>query len=491
MRSTPRSGFPTSFRISSAKGCSPPPSFRSTPGFRARGEEAEAAGGGGCRGGTARARGVGARAARECCLPRGSSISSRRASREKSARPPSGWSGFSFPAPGFSSSRPGASGILNSHGRFFLSYAAPVIWNLAIIVHAGRFGGHLTGYPLAEMAAWASVAGSLLQFGIQLPAVLRLRGARRPASLRPGPRGARDARQLLAGLRGTGGCADQRLRGHPDRQPAADRRRGRRLLRAGALHPAGEPLRHVGLGGGAAGHGGRHRRGGSARRRAARPARRPGCARSPSSSSLRPWSSWRSGDVVTAALYQTGEFTREMTVYVWAILAGAAIGLLPSTLGRLYASTYYALHDTRTPLRFALIRVALSLLLGIPVRRPASAPLLGVELRWGAAGLDRSASGLAAWVEYGLLKRRLRERIGEASIPFALPGAGLGGGRAGRRSGLAGTGPGAGATASDRGDISAWHVRPGVSRGDQPLPGSPRRGAVTGRVWRGQSAGDR
>ena len=40
------------------------------------------------------------------------------------------------------------------------------------------------------------------------------------------------------------------------------------------------------------------------------------------------------------------------------------VGLLAATLGRLYASTYYALHDTRTPLRFALLRVGLSLLLG-------------------------------------------------------------------------------------------------------------------------------
>jgi putative peptidoglycan lipid II flippase len=123
------------------------------------------------------------------------------------------------------------------------------------------------------------------------------------------------------------------------------------------------------------------------------------------------------GDVVTAALYQTGEFTREMSVYVWAILAGAAVGLLPSTLGRLYASTYYALHDTRTPLRFALIRVGLSLLLGFlfAVRLP---PLLGIELHWGAAGLTL-ASGLAAWVEYSLLRWRLQARIGATSIPGA------------------------------------------------------------------------
>jgi putative peptidoglycan lipid II flippase len=123
------------------------------------------------------------------------------------------------------------------------------------------------------------------------------------------------------------------------------------------------------------------------------------------------------GDVVTSALYQTGEFTRDMAVYVWAILAGASVGLLPSTLGRLYASTFYALHDTRTPLRFALIRVGSSLLLGylFAVKLP---PLLGLELRWGAAGLTL-ASGLAAWLEYSLLKWRLRARIGATAIPFS------------------------------------------------------------------------
>ena len=88
------------------------------------------------------------------------------------------------------------------------------------------------------------------------------------------------------------------------------------------------------------------------------------------------------GDVVTGALYQTGAFTREMTVYVWGILAGSAVGLLASTMGRLYASTYYALHDTRTPLRFALVRVALTIGLGYLAALPLPR----------AAG-DRSAMG--------------------------------------------------------------------------------------------------
>ena len=124
------------------------------------------------------------------------------------------------------------------------------------------------------------------------------------------------------------------------------------------------------------------------------------------------------GDVVVGALYQTGAFTRTMTVYVWAILAGSSVGLLASTLGRLYASTYYALQDTRTPLRFGVVRVALTIALGflfaIPLPR-----LLGLDPRWGVAGLTASA-GLAGWVEFILLRRTLDRRLGPTGVPRHL-----------------------------------------------------------------------
>ena len=61
-------------------------------------------------------------------------------------------------------------------------------------------------------------------------------------------------------------------------------------------------------------------------------------------------------------------------MYVWAILGGSAIGLLATTLGRLYASAYYALRDTRTPLRFAVLRVLPDGCAGI-CSGPASAAL--------------------------------------------------------------------------------------------------------------------
>jgi putative peptidoglycan lipid II flippase len=121
------------------------------------------------------------------------------------------------------------------------------------------------------------------------------------------------------------------------------------------------------------------------------------------------------GDVIAAALFQTGRFTHEDAVYVWAILAGSAVGLLASTLGRLYSSTYYALRDTRTPLNYAVIRVILTTVLGylcaIPLPRS-----LGLNPMWGAAGLTASA-GVAGWVEMLLLRSSLNRRIGRTGLP--------------------------------------------------------------------------
>jgi putative peptidoglycan lipid II flippase len=116
------------------------------------------------------------------------------------------------------------------------------------------------------------------------------------------------------------------------------------------------------------------------------------------------------GDVVAAALFETGEFTRDDSVYVWALLAGSAVGLLASTSGRLYSSAFYALHDTRTPLRFAAVRVIVGVTLAVllALRGP---DVLGIEPRWGAAGIT-IASGLAAWLELALLRSALRSRLG-------------------------------------------------------------------------------
>jgi putative peptidoglycan lipid II flippase len=124
------------------------------------------------------------------------------------------------------------------------------------------------------------------------------------------------------------------------------------------------------------------------------------------------------GDVIAGALLQTGRFTHADSLYVWGILAGSTVGLLATTLGRLYSSTYYALRDTRTPLKYAIIRVALTTALGYAMAIPLP-PAIGLDARWGVAGLTASA-GIAGWVEFALLRRTLNRRIGRTGLALGF-----------------------------------------------------------------------
>ncbi len=308
-------------------------------------------------------------------------------------------------------------GVLNSHGRFFLSYSAPVFWNLAIIGTLLVFGDTTAGYHLAQVAAWGSVAGSALQFGVQLPTVLRLLGRVTP-SLRAGADAVRTVlRNSVPVFVGRGVV---QISSYVDTVIAS-------FLPTGAVAAISYaqvlytlPVSLFGMSVSAAElpamsgvSGNESQRAAQLRTRLDGGLRQIAFLVIPSAVAF-----LTLGDVVAGALYQTGAFTREMTVYVWAILAGSAIGLLASTWGRLYASTYYALQDTRTPLRFAVVRVALTIVLGYLFAIPLPHQL-GIDPRWGAAGLTASA-GLAGWVEFHLLRRGLHSRLGSTRIPVSF-----------------------------------------------------------------------
>ena len=91
------------------------------------------------------------------------------------------------------------------------------------------------------------------------------------------------------------------------------------------------------------------------------------------------------------------------------------MGLVASTVGRLYSSAYYALRDTRTPVNFAIVRVVLTTVLGYLCSRQLPG-LLGVDPLWGVAGLTASA-GFAGWVEFLLLRRGMNRKIGRSEFP--------------------------------------------------------------------------
>lgn len=317
-------------------------------------------------------------------------------------------------------------GVLNSHRRFFLSYTAPVVWNLTLIAALVWAGLPVRNVALAdlgvwgrvaEFAAWGSVVGSALQFAIQLPTVLMLL---RRVRLALGVRNkhvrtvlrnfvpvfvSRGVVQIsafvdawLASWLGTGAVAAlgyaQSLYTLPVSLFGISVSAAELPEMASAVGEQSEVAEKL-------------------RARLDAGLRRIALFIVPSAVGL-----LALGDVMVAALYQTGKFGRADTVYVWAILAGSAVGLLPATLGRLYASTFYALHDTRTPLRFAVLHVALATVLGYLFALPLP-DALGVPRQWGAVGLTFSA-GLAGWIEFVFLRRKLNGRIGLTGIPLSF-----------------------------------------------------------------------
>jgi len=121
------------------------------------------------------------------------------------------------------------------------------------------------------------------------------------------------------------------------------------------------------------------------------------------------------GDVIAGVLLQHGRFSAADSRIVWGMLAGSAIGLVASTQSRLYSVAHYALGDTKKPLRFALVRIALVTVLGY-LCALVIPPRIGVPEMWGAAGLTGSA-GVAGWIEFALLRHSLNGRGGDTGVP--------------------------------------------------------------------------
>jgi putative peptidoglycan lipid II flippase len=307
-------------------------------------------------------------------------------------------------------------GVLNSHRRFFLSYTAPVIWNAAMIATMWGWGSRYAQFPLAEILAWGSVVGSGLQVLVQLPVVLRLLHGLR-LSLNYHAENVRIVvRNFLPvfvarGVVQISAYVDVLLASWlPVGAVAALSYAQTLYLLPVSLFGMSVSAAELPLMSGALGD--KDEVAAALRKRLDSGLRYIALLVVPSIVAF-----LALGDVIVAAIYQTGAFKGGDTTYVWGILAGATVGLLASTLGRLYSSTYYALRDTRTPLRYAIVRVALTTGLGLLCAFPAP-HWLGIEPRWGAAGLTISA-GVSSWFEFVLLRRTLNQRIGRTGLPFA------------------------------------------------------------------------
>ncbi len=300
-------------------------------------------------------------------------------------------------------------GILNSHRKFFLSYAAPVMWNLAMIATLIWGGRHHTQWRLAVLLSIGSVIGSALQFAVQLPTVLRYLWPLR-LRLRFQTEHVRTVTRNFVPVFVSRGVVQ--ISAYVDAWlgsflgPAAVAALGYAQtlytlpvsLFGMSVSAAELPAMSSALGSDA-------EIAENLRQRLGRGLEQIAFFVIPSAVGF-----VLLGDVIVATIYRSGHFLHADVLFVWAVLAGSAVGLLASTSGRLYSSAFYALRDTRTPLNFAVLRVVLTLGLGYLFALPLPR-MLGLDQRWGTAGLTLSA-GIAGWLEFLLLRRAMNRRIG-------------------------------------------------------------------------------
>ena len=322
--------------------------------------------------------------------------------------------------------------ILNSHRRFFLSYVAPVLWNVAQIATVAIVAiGGATQRSLANALAWGVVIGGLAQLLVQLPTVRTLVPELR-LSLDRTRDGVRDALSRLGPV--VFGRGVVQISGYLDLVLAS-------LLVTGAV-AAGTyaqvlyllPVSLFGMSIAASELPELSRM---------RPEQRADLARRVESG-LRRVAYFVAptaviyialGEPLVAALYQRGEFNVSDTRLVWLVLAAYSLGLLATTASRLLQNSLYALDDPRTPARIALVRVVTStiaalsvmffldqvVLVGTSIQIETELTASDRFLHLGAVGIALG-SAVGAWVELTLLRLALRWRIG----PVDLGGGALG-----------------------------------------------------------------
>ena len=352
-----------------------------------------------------------------------------------------------FPGVGFLVLSAWCLGVLNSHGRFFLSYVAPVILNVAQIavlvgvgstVLAAEFASAVPDAAAqASLATWLAVGtlvGGALQFLVQLPGV---RAVERDLRL--------SVRTDLPGVRATGRAFTPAVLGRGVVQLSSYVQVFlASFLAVGALATMRYaqilyllPISLFGMSVAAA-ELPALARAGTADVAATVTRLERGLARIATFVVPTAAAYLVVGDLLIGALFRTGQFGRLEAVAVWIVLCGFTLGLFASTASRLLQSALYAAGDTRTPARVAVLRVSLSVALGVVLMiqfdRVAVAPdgLVTVGELPAFGLLDQSAGGpevirlgsvglavagaVAAWVEQALLSRAVRARFGRTRL---------------------------------------------------------------------------
>ena len=327
-------------------------------------------------------------------------------------------------------------GVLNSHGRFFLPYVAPVLWNAAqVTVLAAAAFADWSPRGAAIALAWGLVAGGALQFGVQAVAVWRLAPDLRPSFGRGNAAVADVRRRFGPAVLGRGVL---QLSGYLDLVLASLLVTGAvaGLLSAQMLYALPVALFATSVA----------------------VAELPEMSRLASGLADRALAARRRtaffvafctvaylvlGESIVGALFGWGAFDADDTRAVALVLAAYSLGLPAVASSKIFQNTLYAVGDTSGPARIAAARVGLAAVVGIALMFPldriaahggALLTLDGVGwfgplnagIRTGSPDPHLGAVGLAlgsacaAWLELALLSRRCRRSVDGTSGPTAV-----------------------------------------------------------------------
>ena len=349
---------------------------------------------------------------------------------------------LAFPMAGILVLSSWALGVLNSHRRFFMPYFAPVLWNVAIIgtllgvgsligLTPGDLGGETETSILPEELTRLLTAvfvgglvGGLLQFLVQIPSVvLVLKGFRFSLSTRvDGVRRALNA--VVPALAGRGVA---QISAYLDILLAT-------YLVGGAVASLGYaqvlyilPISLFGLSVAAAELPELSRIGSNSLPRMAERIN-AGLRQGLFLAIPTALGYIALGYVIIGAIYRGGLFDVDDNWLAYVILATYSLGLLATVSSRLLQNGFWALGDTRTPARMAMIRAAIALTVAIPVMfaldRLSVSLITGPgtsELYFGAVGLA-FGSAVASWIEWWLLGRVLKRRLENTFTPWRAAG---------------------------------------------------------------------
>lgn len=329
-----------------------------------------------------------------------------------------------------------ALGVLNSHRKFFLPYFAPAIMNVAVVVALLAGGMTLIDFPAASsiqvipvpilnqlliLAVLGALIGGILQFGIQLPLVFRLiKGFK--LSVSTSVEGVKSAISAFWPVVAGRGVAQ--VSSYVDVVLAGLATAGT----LGALRPALVlymlPISLFGM--------------------SVAASELPELSRISkdkiSAFIERVHVSTRQmlymivptivgyllfGFLIVGALFGGGAFGLVDTWLVYLILAGYTLGLGATAVSRLLQNSFYALQDTKTPAKIAVLRVFTSGIVGAglmflldkySVNEMVGLASVSHPLTLAAVGLAVGAS-IGAWVELIVLRAALAGKVNGFQLP--------------------------------------------------------------------------